>query len=145
MKKAILLLLTVASLMSCMTFFASANADDYGIQPFYSNVNSANLTFVINDSGLAGVRVSYTGIQGVTTLVRCEIYLQKKNLGLFWNKVDIGTSNNVWVDESNDFLDNFSHTHQLSSTGTYRAVFKVTFNGNGGSPDVIDEKIERKY
>ena len=145
MKKAILLLLTVASLMSCMTFFASANADDYGIQPFYSNVNSATLDFVITDSGLAGVSVIYTGIQGVTTSVRCEIYIQKKNLGLFWNKVDIGITDNVWVDTSNKFHDNFSHTHQLSSTGTYRAVFKVTFNGTGGSPDVVEDKIERKY
>ena len=77
--------------------------------------------------------------------VTVTTYIQKKTLGLFWTTVDIGTSNKKWVDTSTDIYGQFVHQFQLKSTGTYRAVIEVVFSGAGGSDDVIEDKIEKKY
>ena len=143
MKKVIVLLLTVATLVSCMAIYTSA--DDYEIEPYYTNVFRAGTSFNITPSGLSCVGVTYTGYADLLREAKCEIYLEKKFLGLFWNRVDIGVTDDVWVDYSNAITDNFYHEFQLSDTGTYRAVFKVTFYGNNGMNDVVEEEIDQKY
>lgn len=143
MKKAILLLLTVTTLLSGFTILSSAQ--ETGITPYYSNLNSATVSYTITETGLAAVNISYYGKPGITTQVKSEIYLQKKVMGLFWQKVNIGTTDNVWTDSSTDCNGNFFHSFQLSETGTYRAVVKVTFYGTGGTPDVISDKYEDKW
>ena len=143
MKKVVVLLLTVATLVSCMAIYPSA--DDYGIEPYYNNVGRVGISFNITPSGLACVGVTYTGAEGLLREAKCEIYLEKRFLGLFWNRVDIGVTDDVWVDYLNSVTGNFYHEFQLSDTGTYRAVFKVTFYGNNGMNDVVDEQIDQKY
>ena len=143
MKKAIIMLLTVTTLLSCFTIFSSA--EDAEITPRYSNVNSANVSFAITETGLAAVDVSYFGKPGITTQVKSEIYLQKKVLGLFWQKVNIGTTDNVWIDYSTNCDGGFFHSFQLSDTGTYRAVVEITFSGTGGTPDVISDKYQDNW
>ena len=73
------------------------------------------------------------------------VYIQKKFLGLFWTKVDIGTTDDEWVDSSTNVSGAFSHSVQLGSSGTYRAVFEIKMYGSGGATDTIEDKIEKKY
>lgn len=113
--------------------------------PYLNNGINATTNFTISSSGRATVQVEYSGIKGTTTKVTSTIYLQKKILGLFWTTVDIGTTNDQWVDSSTRYEGYFIHSFQLESTGTYRAVFKVVFSGSGGADDVIEDKIEKKY
>lgn len=143
-KKIIVCLLIMATMISIIPISVCAD-ESTGASPRYSNANSCSLVFIISDSGLAQVKVSYVGRIGYTTNVRSEIYLQKRVLGIFWKKVDIGVTDNVWVDASTEDAYAFSHVHQLQETGTYRAVFEVTFSGTGGADDVIEEKIEYIY
>mgnify|MGYP005772369545 CR=1 FL=1 len=143
MKKVIVLLLTVATLVSCMTIYSSA--DDYEIEPFYNNVGRASTNFNITSSGLARMGVTYYGFDDAISYVKSEIYLEKKFLGLFWNRVDIGVTDDVWVDYSYTVDGSIFHEFQLSDTGTYRAVFKVTIYGKNGLNDVIEEEIDQKY
>ncbi len=143
MKKVVVLLLTVATLVSCMAIYPSA--DDYEIEPYYTNIARASTNFNITPSGLACVGVTYTAHANMLSQAKCEIYLEKKFLGLFWNRVDIGVTDDVWVDYSSAITDNFYHEFQLPDTGTYRAVFKVTFYGNTGVNDVVEEEIDQKY
>ena len=144
MKKLIAFFLILAAVASVIPISACAD-ERTGISPRYSNVDVCSLAFVITDSGVAQVKVTYDGRPGYLTNVRSEIYLQKRVLGIFWKKVDIGVTNNVWVDTSTEEAYFFSHVHQLQETGTYRAVFEVTFSGTGGSDDVVADHIEYIY
>ena len=143
MKKVLVLLLTITTLISCMTIYSSA--EDYEIQPYYENIVRASTNFSITSSGLACVSATYYGYPDIMTEIKCEIYLQKRFLGLFWTTVDIGVPDNVWVDYSTSTNGNFYHEFQLSDTGTYKAVFKLTFFGNTYVQDVVEDEIEDKY
>lgn len=144
MKKIVLMILIVSSLLSCLTFYVGAEPG-YEIEPYFSNVKDATLSFSIFSTGLAAVGITYNGFSDVFTQVRCEITLQKRYLGLFWFDVDNGMPDNTWVDYSTNSYGGFYHEMQLSDTGTYRAVFKVYFYGTTGVVDEISDKIEDQY
>lgn len=144
MKKILAIMMVVVTLVSLVAMPASAD-ESPGITPYLNNAERSSCIFDISSSGLSTVHVSYTGIQGVTTKVTVTTYLQKKTLGLFWTKVDIGTTNKEWVDTSTQVSGTFVHQYQLQSTGTYRAVITIVFSGTGGADDEIQNKIEKKY
>ena len=151
MKKIFLLFLVLCTLISvpAMSEFncsaASAEEASVLVEPRFNNVISTSTSFTINNSGRATVSVVYTGIQGVTTRVMCKMYLEKKVLGLFWTRVDLGNTNDEWIDTSTELDDVFSHSVQLSSTGTYRAIFFIAAGGTNGDNDIVKETIEKKY
>lgn len=97
MKKLISVLLVVATLFSIVTLPARATEE---IAPCMNNGGNCTCRFVISSTGLSEVNVSYSGISGVMKKVTVTTYLQKKTLGLFWTDVDIGTTNDQWVDTS---------------------------------------------
>ena len=144
MKKIVLMILIVSSLLSCLTFYVGAEPG-YEIEPYFSNVKDATLSFSIFSTGLAAVGITYNGFSDVFAQVRCEITLLKRYLGLFWFDVDNGMPDNTWVDYSTNSYGGFYHELQLSDTGTYRAVFKVYFYGTTGVVDEISDKIEDQY
>ena len=84
-------------------------------------------------------------MHGVTTGATITSYIEKRTLGLFWSKVDIGEANNEWVDVSTDYADAFVHEFWLEDTGTYRATVVYEISGTGGSTDVIDYEQQRTY
>ena len=143
MKRAIVVLLLFSTLVSCLTIssFADETAE---ISPYYTNVADATLTFSILPSGLAMAGVTYNGIPGMITQVRCEITLQKRFLGLFWFDVDIGMPDNTWVDYSTEPHDGFYREFQLSDS-TYRAVFNVYLYGVTGAVDEFSDNKVEKY
>lgn len=152
MKKLFSLCLILCTLLSTPALsavpgHASAPADDsiVYVEPRFSNVISTETGFTINNTGLACTTVGYTGIQGVTTRIMCKVYLEKKVLGLFWTRVDLGNTNDEWLDTSTEVVDRFSHTFQLDSTGTYRAVFYIACCGTNGDNDIVEKTIEVKY
>ena len=152
MKKLFSLCLILCTLLSTPALsavpgHASAPTDDaiVYVEPRFSNVASTETGFTITNTGLAGVSVIYTGIQGVTTRVMCKVYLEKKVLGLFWTRVDLGNANDEWIDTSTDVADCFHHEFQLESTGTYRAVFYIACGGTNGDNDIVEKTIEKKY
>ena len=106
---------------------------------------NAELLFGITNSGMAEVSVDYVANNTSFTDATIESYIQKRTLGFIWIKVDNGEVNSTWVDRSTEQLDYFVHHLQLDETGTYRAVFKITFSGTGAEDDVITDKIEYVY
>lgn len=145
MKKILAMVMVVITLVGFTAFPVSALGESPEVSPYLNNGTNATTSFVIPSSGLSETKILYTGIQGVTTKVTVTTYLQKKTLGLFWTKVDIGTTNKEWVDTSTQVSGTFVHQYQLQSTGTYRAVITIVFSGTGGADDEIQNKIEKKY
>lgn len=153
MKKFIAVFLLITTLFSCLPVVISAesNGDEdvqvytASVDPRLNNGSSCSLDFYISSSGLALVTVDYSGIPSTFQRVTVKTYIQKKSFIFFWNKIDIGQADNIWVDTSTALTGSFTHQIQLGDTGTYRAVIEITFSGTGGADDVIEDKIERTY
>lgn len=115
------------------------------INPLYNNTSSVSSTASISGSGLLTINVQYTGISGTTSKGVITTYVEKKTLGLFWTKVNNGQSSNEWVDTSNSYRYNTSHSLQLSSKGDYRVTVKYKISGSGGTTDNITNQILKTY
>ena len=115
------------------------------ITPYYNNVMNARTTASVSESGLLTIRNTYYGNQGETTKAVITTYVEKKVLGLFWTRVDLGITNDQWVDTIYDYYYNGTHTVQLDSTGTYRVTATYVISGTGGPADEIESTSERIY
>ena len=125
-KKTTLCVLLVAVLMfsTSMAVFA---ASPYETR--YNNTVTASSSVSISDSGLLTI----------TT------YVEKRTLGFFWTRVDIGQPNNQWYDVVYDYMYIGSHSFQLNSHGTYRITVTYVISGTGGEPDIITRTITKTY
>ena len=72
-------------------------------------------------------------------------YVEKRTLGFFWTRVDIGQPNNQWYDVVYDYMYIGSHSFQLNSHGTYRITVTYVISGTGGEPDIITRTITKTY
>lgn len=115
------------------------------ITPYYNNTISDKSSVTIFDSGLLTIYNQHRGIQGTTAKVVVTTYIEKKVLGLFWSRVDIGQPDNQWVDTAYGDYYNSTHTHQLDSTGTYRVTAIFVVSGTGGADDEITQINEVVY
>ena len=120
------------------------NANDE-IMPLYNNVGTVNSNMSINSSGKMTINYKYTGSPSTTTKAVITTYIEKRTLGLFWSRVDIGEPDNQWVDTIKDYSYYGSRTYQLSSTGTYRVTITYKIYGTGGSADTITSEIKDSY
>ena len=116
-----------------------------GVTPRYNNVSMATASIGINDSGKLSIAYNYSGDPSVTTKAVITTYIEKKFLGLFWKRVDIGKTDNQWVDTINDYRYAGSRTYQLSSSGTYRVTIIYKVYGSGGAADEIEIKKTDSY
>lgn len=137
--KKIWMILLCISLVFCLTIPA------FAVNARLSHGVSAITLFGITSTGMAEVSVDYQGNRTTYTSVTVETYIQKRTLGFIWTKVDNGEENKTWVDTSTEEIGDFVHHLQLDNTGTYRAVFKITFSGTGAADDVIEDTIEDVY
>lgn len=71
--------------------------------------------------------------------------VEKRTLGFFWTRVDIGQPNNQWYDVVYDYMYIGSHSFQLNSHGTYRITVTYVISGTGGEPDIITRTITKTY
>jgi hypothetical protein len=128
--------LTLISLL-LVSFIMPSSALE--ISPCFNNTLMTQTDFIIESGGNATVCIDYTGYSGITTGANITSTIQKRVALFFWSDV---TS---WSDTSSEYSYSNEHSYQLSSTGTYRAVVQYTVYGTGGSPDIINETIERTY
>jgi hypothetical protein len=140
---AIVLTLCVSIVPLC-SFSASA-ATPEEIMPLYNNVSNATANLGITDSGKLTINYRYVGSSQVTTKAVITTYIEKKVLGLFWSRVDIGTTDDQWVDTIYDYRYTGSRTYQLPSSGTYRVTVNFKIYGNGGAADNIENQQTVSY
>ena len=141
-RKSILCLL-IAVLMMASASTAAMAASPYETR--YNNTVMASSVASISESGLLTVDNQFQGIRGKTTKGEITTYVEKKTLGLFWTRVDIGQPNNQWVDVVYDYLYDGTHTFQLSNHGTYRITVVYVISGSGGAADTITQTRTKTY
>lgn len=88
---------------------------------------------------------SFNADSSVFTKAVITTYLEKRTLGLFWSKVNIGQTNDEWIVTTYDNSYVGSHSHQLAKTGTYRVTAEYVIYGTGGSADTITKEMEVEY
>ena len=115
------------------------------VMPLFNNVASVSNPVTISDSGKLTVTNQYYGFEGTTTKAVITTYIEKKTLGLFWTRIDIGQTDNQWVDTLYGYKNSVVHSFQLESTGTYRVVTTFVIYGTDGSSDEIEKIIEKIY
>ena len=133
------------ALMLCILMVSSFVLPLYAATTRMNHGAYYDVVFSVSSSGLATVYVEYEGNTTTFTDFTVKTYIQKQSLGLIWTKVDNGEPNKTWVDSSTALTDSFEHELQLDSTGTYRAVFKITISGTGAEDDSFTERIEDVY
>ena len=140
-KKLITLTLAICFLITPVALVANAAE----IQPRLNNTISTATTMGISSSGKLTVAYNYVGVPGVTTKAVITTYVEKRFLGIFWSRVDIGTTNDEWVDTV--YQDQYSggRSYQLSSSGTYRVTVQYKIYGSGGAADVLDYEGTDSY
>lgn len=115
------------------------------ITPYYNNVVSAYTSATVSENGFLTIRNTYTGRQNVTTKAVITTYVEKKVLGLFWTRVDLGITDDQWVDTIYNYIYNGTHSVQLEATGTYRITATYVISGTGGTADEIEKTYEITY
>lgn len=138
------LLAVVIALGSMMPIYAEEAASASEIQPRFDHLYSAEFSFVVIEPGAGNFLVSYYAHPDTFRLAKLTVVFQKRVLGLFWQTVDIGTTNNEWVAYCTDLQGDFYDTVMLDGTGTYRAVFKLEIHGEL-TTDVIEDDIDYQY
>ena len=113
--------------------------------PRLNNTATTSTNFTITTAGKATISATYDGYKNITTGATITSYIEKRTLGLFWSRVDIGEPNNEWVDTSTDYVGAFGHEFWLDSKGTYRATVVYEISGTGGATDEITYEQERTY
>ena len=152
MKKTIIsLILILSMLFIAMVGGFTASATEYdsssnsGISPRFTNCEVCDFTFSVLDPGEAHVLVTYDSRASVFVQAKLTVKIQKKFLGLFWKDVDIGMTNNEWIEYSYDVDGRFYNYFPVDGTGTYRAVFLLEMHGTTGVSDEIEDTIEFRY
>ena len=111
----------------------------------FNNMYSTLTNASIASNGTMTIYEAYDGIPGVTTRGELTTYIEKRILGIFWKKVNNGQPNNQWVDTIYNYRYSGSHSHQLSSSGTYRATVIYKVYGTGGDPDELTSQVVVTY
>ena len=124
---------------------AAENGAGTEIQPRLSNIYMCEVDFDISSTGLASIYVDYYGDPEVFESATVEIYLEKRFLGVFWNRVDIDQPSNVWIDVFYEDYGSVEHLFQLTKKGTYRARFVMTFRGTGNEDDELEKTVQATY
>lgn len=141
-KKLSALLLTIC-LLVVPTLSVPASAAE--ITPYFNNVTTVSINMNINSQGVMTIDYSYYGSPSKFQKAVIVTYIEKKVLGLFWTRVDIGQPDDQWVDTVYDNEYIAYRKVQLSSKGTYRIKGSYTIYGSGGSPDVVNFETDDEY
>ena len=144
-KRFLACVLIVSLSIISLTPVSAAKAFSGTVAPFYNNVSNATANLNISNSGKLEINYSYVGSSSITTKAVITTYIEKKTLGLFWKRIDIGKTNNEWVDTIYNYKHTGSRTHQLPSSGTYRVTVNFKIYGNGGSADEIERQKNISY
>ena len=135
----LLALCLIISLFSLTEF--SANE----IMPQYNNMIDATINTSVDDEGLLRIQYSCIGYSGITTKIVMTTYVEKKTLGLFWTRIDLGNSEDEWIHTIKSYQYIGPRYLSLPSKGTYRITVTYTVYGSGGSSDEITRQNTITY
>ena len=127
-------------LVICFITMTLSQTNVYGseIIPRYNNTQNATIdTYIDKTNDVLTINYHYTGYSNITTKAVITTYIEKQFLGIFWTRVDIGATNDKWIQTVNNYRYSGKRTFSLSSEGTYRTTVIYEIYGSDGSVDEI--------
>lgn len=128
-------------ILEAVLFVAAASV----ASPYYNNVTTVTSTADISSSGVITITNKYSASSSVFTKAIITTYIEKRTLGLFWKKIDIGQTDDEWNEVIHSNVYAGTHSAQLPSTGTYRITVEYVIYGSGGPADTITKEIKKTY
>ena len=135
--------IAVAFVIAMSTFSAFAAAQM--VEPYFNNTMDASNTVSISSSGKLTIKNNFLAYDNYFSKAIITTYVEKKVLGLFWSRVDIGQNNNKWIDVIYESLYTGFHYFQLSDKGTYRVTTEFVVYGSGGPVYTITRPATAQY
>lgn len=105
----------------------------------FVNIYNSSLTFYISDGGIATLMYTVSGLADSGKII-VKTYIERKTLGVFWSKIDLGNGSTEWTDSSMSIYTSKTHSVKVSKTGTYRATMVIYVDG-----DSITKRAEFEY
>jgi len=139
----LLLLVLCVNIMPISAADLDTPVDDPIDMPL-ENCDNCVFYFNILSNGMAKVYVDYEGRPETFTMAKITAKIQKHVFLFIWTDVAVN-ENNQWIVYSTNLEDNIRLSHQLTSTGTYRAIITAEFYGTTGVTDTLNETIECQY
>ena len=133
----------VAFVMAISTFSAFAAAQM--VEPYFNNTMDVSNEASVSSSGKLTIMNSLVAYENYFSKAIITTYVEKKVLGLFWSRVDIGQKNDKWIDVIYDNIYDGTHSVQLSDKGTYKVTSEFVVYGSGGPADTVTETATTEY
>lgn len=133
-------------LFACLTLLSTvvsadaAQIDTETVSPLYEAYIRAVCGASISESLELTSDCYYTVNNSQVTRVDITTYVEKRNLLVLWDRVEIGQPNNEWTDICYGAYNSAVHTVQLSSTGTYRVTFVFEIYNGTTLLDTIEQR-----
>lgn len=119
--------------LACLMAFSTAvptyaaQSDGEAVQPMWTEPVNTETLCNISESLVLSIRNRYTSVDDAVNWVVITTYVEKRNLLILWERVDIGQPDNVWLDYCSGANNSRSRSVQLPESGTYRitATFEL--------------------
>lgn len=123
-KKFACLLLVCTTFLSAVVPTYAAQPEDNSISPMYAVVIDASCHCEVSANSTLYVDCSYAaGANSGVTRVDITAYVEKRNLLVRWDRVDINRPNNEWTCICYGLSNSASFSASLPSSGTYRVTY----------------------
>ena len=123
-KKAMSLLFACIALLSAVVPTHAAQPEDNSVLPAYAVVIDTSCHYTISPDSTLYVTCSYgAGANSGVTRVDITAYVEKRNLLVLWNRVDINQPNNEWTHICYGLSNEATFSASLPSSGTYRVTY----------------------
>lgn len=117
-------------LFACITLFSSvvpthaAQPEDNSVSPAYAVVIDASCDCVVSADSTLYVTCTYgAGANSGVTRVDITAYVEKRNLLVRWDRVDINQPNDEWTCICYGLSNSAHFSTPLPSSGTYRVTY----------------------
>lgn len=127
-KKVVSLLFACITLLSAVVPSYAAQPEDSSVSPAYAVVIDASCHYTVAADSTLHITCSY-GVAADSGVTRVDItaYVEKRNLLVLWERVDINRPNNEWTCICYGLSNSADFSAPLPSSGTYRVtcIFEV--------------------
>ena len=130
----------------CIAAFAEATESaGYPVSPQSIVASECNVNPKLSGSGLLSVTVSYNKVGNEFYYCDMVTYVERKNLGLIWGRVDIGTTDNEWLHRAYPKTFSITYETKLKKTGTYRVTTEFTFTSVSKESESVTKRTTIVY
>lgn len=140
-KRVVCIAIALVIAMSSFSAFAAAQV----IEPYFNNAVDVSNHASVSSTGKLTITNRCAADASVFGKAIITTYVEKKVLGLFWSRVDIGQNNNKWIDVIYENVYTGFHYFQLSDKGTYKVTTEFVVYGSGGPADTITRTATTQY